>query len=186
MAPAPPWHVSAWFNAPQPLSLEGLRGRVIVLHAFQMLCPGCVSHSVPQAERVHRLLAADDVAVVGLHTVFEHHAAMTPVALQAFLHEYRVTHTVGVDAARPGEAVPATMHAYGMQGTPTLCLIDRTGRLRLQHFGRLDDMVIGAEIMALVHERGDNAAATLGKSRSDGIAGCAPSGCAVNRDERHS
>ena len=47
--PAPPLQVAQWFNTKQPLTLEGLRGRVVVLHAFQMLCPGCVQHAVPQS-----------------------------------------------------------------------------------------------------------------------------------------
>ena len=49
---APPWQVAQWFNTDKPLSLEALRGKVIVLEAFQMLCPGCVSHGLPQAVRV--------------------------------------------------------------------------------------------------------------------------------------
>lgn len=149
---APDWHVSQWFNTPVALDLAALRGKVVVLHAFQMLCPGCVSHGIPQAERIHRLFADEGVAVVGLHTVFEHHAAMQPVSLEAFLHEYRITHPVGVDLAVPGQPIPATMQRYRMQGTPTLILIDRAGRLRLQHFGRIDDLAAGAEIMRLVAE----------------------------------
>jgi hypothetical protein len=46
---------SLWLNAPQPVTLDDLLGRVVVLHAFQMLCPGCVSHGLPQALRIHRL-----------------------------------------------------------------------------------------------------------------------------------
>lgn len=149
---APAWQVSQWFNTEFPLELAGLRGRVIALHAFQMLCPGCVLHGVPQAERIHQLFAGEGVAVVGLHTVFEHHDAMQPVSLQAFLYEFRVTHPVGVDAATPGQRIPATMQAYGMQGTPTLVLIDRAGRIRRQHFGRLDDLTVGAEVMRLLGE----------------------------------
>ena len=150
--PAPAWQVSEWLNTDQPLSLERLRGKVIVLHAFQMLCPGCVGHGVPQAERVHRLFPRDEVAVIGLHTVFEHHEVMTPAALRVFLHEFGVTHPVAVDTAIPGDRIPATMQAYGMQGTPTLILIDRRGRLRLQQFGRLDDLALGAEVMRLARE----------------------------------
>jgi hypothetical protein len=149
---APAWQVSQWFNTEVSLDLAGLRGQVIALHAFQMLCPGCVLHGVPQAERIHQLFAGEGVAVVGLHTVFEHHDAMQPVSLQAFLHEFRVTHPVGVDAATPGQRIPATMRAYGMQGTPTLVLIDRAGRIRRQHFGRLDDLTVGAEVMRLIGE----------------------------------
>ncbi len=141
---APDWEVSQWFNTRSPLRLGQLRGRVVLLHAFQMLCPGCVSHGVPQAERVHREYAGQGVVVIGLHTVFEHHAAMMPVALEAFLHEYRVTHPVGVDVAgREGSPVPQSMRRYGLQGTPSLMLIDPAGRLRLHEFGRIDDLRLG-------------------------------------------
>jgi hypothetical protein len=146
------WQVEVWFNTQAPLKLSQLRGRVVLLHAFQMLCPGCVSHAVPQAERVHREYAELGVSVVGLHTVFEHHAAMTTVALEAFLHEYRVTHPVGVDAGVAGTPIPATMHRYGMQGTPTLILIDRDGKLRRQEFGGLDDLRLGIILGQLLAE----------------------------------
>ena len=86
---APPLIVSQWFNTDKPLSLEALRGKVVVIEAFQMLCPGCVSHALPQAQRVAAAFSTNDVAVIGLHTVFEHHEAMRPEALKAFLHEYR-------------------------------------------------------------------------------------------------
>jgi peroxiredoxin len=127
-APAPNWQVSQWLNTKVALDLAALRGRVVVLHAFQMPCPGCVTHGVPQAERMHRQFERSDVAVIGMHTVFEHHSAMTPEALQVFLQEFRITHPVGVDRAIDGDPVPATMRAYQMQGTPTLVLIDRQGR----------------------------------------------------------
>jgi hypothetical protein len=42
------------------------------------------------------------------------------------------------------------MEAYQMQGTPTLLLIDRAGRLRRQIFGHVPDLLLGAEIMRLV------------------------------------
>ena len=38
-SPAPELAVSEWFNTPVPLTLEALRGRVVLLHAFQLLCP---------------------------------------------------------------------------------------------------------------------------------------------------
>lgn len=151
---APSLQVSQWFNAAQPLSLEALRGRVVVLHAFQMLCPGCVAHGLPQAQALHRQFAGDEVAVLGLHTVFEHHEAMTPVALAAFLHEYRVAFPVGVDeAADDGSEIPKTMRAYGMRGTPTLVVIDRTGRQRMHAFGRVEDLAVGALIGRLLVAR---------------------------------
>lgn len=150
---APEWQTSHWFNSDRPLKLADLRGRVVVLHAFQMLCPGCVQHGVPQAQRVARLFDPSRVAVIGLHTVFEHHEAMTREALAAFIHEYRLSFPIGIDL--PGDAgpIPRTMAAYAMQGTPTLILIDRAGRLRKQRFGVEDDMQVGADIAFLLAER---------------------------------
>ncbi|MBI4754340.1 MAG: redoxin domain-containing protein [Betaproteobacteria bacterium] len=180
LAMAPGWQASQWFNTEQPLSLAQLRGKVVLLHAFQMLCPGCVSHGVPQAERVHRQYATEGVAVVGLHTVFEHHGAMTPVALEAFLHEYRVTHPVGVDMAVAGDPIPATMRRYGMQGTPTLILIDPAGRLRLQEFGRIDDLHLGVLIgRLLMVDRVLLETSQPTDHSGDRSDGCEEQGCAV-------
>lgn len=151
--PAPPWHTTEWFNSPAPLTLEGLRGRVILLHAFQMLCPGCVSRSLPQAKRVFRLFAGAPLSVVGLHTVFEHHEAMGSASLRAFLSEYEIHFPVGVDAPDPsGGSTPWTMSAYRMQGTPTMVLIDALGRVRRQAFGPHEDLLLGAEIQTLILE----------------------------------
>lgn len=146
--------VTRWFNAARPIRLAGLRGRTVVLHAFQMLCPGCVAHGLPQAERLHRLfLHRPDVAVIGLHSVFEHHAAMTPVALEAFIHEYRLTFPIGVDQPDDGEAVPVTMRRFGMRGTPTTIVIDRAGRIVQHAFGQVDDLALGLLVGSLAAQR---------------------------------
>ena len=153
---APGWSISRWLNADDGLTLASLRGRVVFLHAFQMLCPGCVQHAVPQSLKVAAAFAGTDLAVVGLHTVFEHHNVMGPEALAVYLHENRIAYPVGVDAYRDDDParhpLPLTMQAYAMQGTPTLCLIDRRGHLRQQRFGLIDDLRLGAEIATLLAE----------------------------------
>ena len=167
---APPWQVERWFNTERALTLESLRGKVVALEAFQMLCPGCVSHGLPQAQHIQAAFPPEHVAVVGLHTVFEHHAAMTPVSLEAFLHEYRIGFPVGVDLAGTDDPIPQTMRAYGMRGTPTLCLIDAQGRLRHQHFGQASDLLVGAQLATLVCEMqllaGGTAPSSAGPARS--------------------
>lgn len=147
--PLPEWTVERWFNAAEPLTLAGLRGKVVVIEAFQMLCPGCVAYGLPLAREIHDAFPSDSVAVIGLHTVFEHHAAMTPIALEAFLHEYRITFPVGVDAPGRG-ATPVTMARYGLRGTPTLLLLDRTGALIGRHFGHVSPLKLGSAIGALL------------------------------------
>ena len=156
MSETPTLHAAEWLNTDRPLTLADFHGRVLAVEAFQMLCPGCVSHGLPQAQRIAQTFRAGDVAVIGLHCVFEHHAAMTPVALRAFVHEYRIGFPVAVDRPGPG-SMPRTMAEWGLEGTPTLILFDRRGRMRARHFGSLSDMALGAEIMALLAE-GDDAA----------------------------
>lgn len=149
--PAPALAVSRWFNTEADITLADLRGRVVAIEAFQMLCPGCVSHGLPQAQRIEATFGAD-VTVLGLHTVFEHHDAMTPLSLEAFLHEYRIGFPVGVDAHDQPHGTPITMSHYQLRGTPSLILIDRSGRLRLNTFGRPDDLTIGATLARLIDE----------------------------------
>ena len=149
---APELQAESWLNTAAPLSLRQLRGKVIVIYAFQMLCPGCVSHGIPQAKTIRATFAEQDVAVIGLHSVFEHHAVMNRAALETFVHEYRIEFPVAIDQPSAHGPIPLTMEQYQLRGTPTLILIDRQGRLRLSHFGRADDMKVGALIGQLVAE----------------------------------
>ncbi len=149
---APELSVSEWLNTEKPLTLADFRGRPVLLHAFQMLCPGCVSHGTPQTQRAHDMFRNTDLQVIGLHTVFEHHAAMTPVSLKAFVHENRLTFPIGVDTAGVDSPIPATMASYGMRGTPTLIVIRRNGTVYHHGFGQQDDMAVGAMIAAVLGE----------------------------------
>jgi len=149
--PAPELAISRWFNTDDTPTLAGLRGEVVVIEAFQMLCPGCVSHGLPLAQRIHQTFG-DDLTVLGLHCVFEHHEAMTPVSLEAFLYEYRITFPVGVDAHDPGDTTPITMGRYQLRGTPSLVVVDRAGRIRVNALGRADDIVVGATLARLIDE----------------------------------
>lgn len=141
---APPLVVDRWFNSEQQITLESLRGRIVVLHAFQMLCPGCVSTAIPQARKLNEIAKSiDDLVILGIHTVFEHHAAMTPVSLEAFLHEYKITFPVAVDRPSADGPIPQTMAAYGFRGTPSTVIIDREGRIARHSFGAEDDLALG-------------------------------------------
>lgn len=149
---APELQVTQWFNTDLPIALADLHGRVVVIEAFQMLCPGCVSHGLPLAQRVAETFDSDDVVVLGLHTVFEHHAAQgTPEALAAFLDEYKIRFPVGLDTPSPEGGAPLTMRRYNLRGTPSMVLIDRNGEIRQQYIGAVPDLLLGAEIMALVN-----------------------------------
>lgn len=117
---APELQISDWLNTAQPLTLAALRGKVVVLHAFQMLCPGCVQFGIPLAQRMHETFDPKQVAVIGLHTVFEHHAVMNREALAVFIHEYKLHFPIGIDKPDAQHGIPLTMRAYNLQGTTSV------------------------------------------------------------------
>jgi AhpC/TSA family len=158
---APELLVQTWFNTDRPLLLSGLRGRVVVLAAFQVLCPNSIGGGIPQAQRIYETFEPKDVAVIGLHATFEHHDAFSPAVLKAFIHEYRLKFPIALDQPSPTSPIPHTMERYKMRGTPSLVLIDRHGLVRKHTFGPVDDLRIGAEIGALTQE-----ADTVALSRS--------------------
>lgn len=135
--------VEQWLNS-GPLSLADLRGRVVALHFFQMLCPGCIVHGLPQTQRLFNLLRGNEmVQIIAVHSVFEHHEVMTLEALQAFVYEFRYSFPIAVD--RPGidSPLPQTMQAYGVRGTPSWVLINPHGEIVANLFGQVSDLELG-------------------------------------------
>lgn len=178
-ASLPGWRVSQWFNTRSPIELLDLRGRVVLVHAFQMLCPACVAHGLPQARRVHEAFQGEEVTVIGLHTVFEHHEVMGPKALQAFIHEYQLPFAIGIDQEAEAGPLPLTIAQWGLRGTPSVVLLDRQGRLRLHRFGIVDDLVLGAAIGRLIAE-GRAAAQSEPQDRQGAVTteqACGDAGC---------
>lgn len=138
--------VSQWFNTPKPLTLSQLRGRPVFLHAFQLLCPGCVSEALPQVKRIEKTFGRTDLQIIGLHTVFEHHAAMSAVTLEAFIHEYRLASPIAIDLPDKYSDMPVTMRRFALRGTPSSVLIGRDGAILSHVFGVEDDLALGAKI----------------------------------------
>jgi peroxiredoxin len=154
---APELQVQTWFNTERPILLSALRGKVVVLVAFQVLCPKSVSSGIPQAQRIYETFEPGDVAVIGLHATFEHHDAVSPAVLKAFTQEYRLKFPIGLDQPNAAGPIPHTMERYKMRGTPSLVLIDKQGLVRKHAFGPVDDLRIGAEIGALTQESAEAA-----------------------------
>ncbi|MDT8364596.1 MAG: redoxin domain-containing protein [Nitrosomonas sp.] len=176
---APELQTAGWLNTAEPITLASLRGKVILIHAFQMLCPGCVQQGIPQTQRIFNEFDPDRVVVIGLHTVFEHHAVMTREALEVFAYEYRLRFPIGIDKPNERMVTPHTMTSYQMQGTPTTILIDRTGHLRLHQFGHVSDFLLGISIGTLLAEADDEEQAESIASTSSSNTGqtAAAGGC---------
>jgi thiol-disulfide isomerase/thioredoxin len=175
---APELQTSGWINTLESITLASLLGKVVVLHSFQMLCPGCVQVGIPQAQRIYEEFDPEKVAVIGLHTVFEHHSVMGKEALEVFVHEYRLRFPIGIDKyGDHDQRLPLTMHAYQMQGTPTLILIDKAGKLRLHKFGHISDLTLGYSIGTLLSEKIVSTDASIELQKNNDI--CDENGCKI-------
>lgn len=150
---APELETEAWFNSSWNLSLGEFLGKPVVLHAFQMLCPGCILHGLPQTQRLFDYFDPKEVQILGLHTVFEHHSAMQKNSLEAFVHEFRYKFPIGIDRVNPsGSQIPVTMERYDLKGTPSLVLIDKQGLIAKHYFGSISDLELGSEITKLIKQ----------------------------------
>lgn len=135
---ATPLQIEKWLNAPEGYSLDVNANKVKVIHAFQMLCPGCVYHGIPQTVELYQKLHDQGIEVVGLHTVFENHHAMGEESLKVFIKEWRLPFPVGIDQHANGKSLPETMREYQLQGTPSTIVIDQHGEVLVKYFGALD------------------------------------------------
>ncbi len=69
-APAPNIDVSKWAQG-SPTNLDQERGRVVMVSVFQVNCPGCFAHGLPEAKFISTRYGDRGVTVLGLATAFE-------------------------------------------------------------------------------------------------------------------
>lgn len=73
---APELEISAWLQGTAN-TLEELRGKVVLVTAFQVNCPGSFLHALPEAAHLHTAYAPMGLHVIGLATAFEDFAINT-------------------------------------------------------------------------------------------------------------
>lgn len=144
---------SHWYNVPRPVTATELQNKVVLLYAFQMLCPLCITEATPLMNRVHEQIRhRDDVTLIGLHTVFEDHEAQAPDPLAHYVARAGITFPVAIDAFEPGHDAPITMRRLLIIGTPSIISIDRAGSVRERLFGVPSEKALMARVERLAAE----------------------------------
>jgi hypothetical protein len=67
---APNLSVSEWIQG-KPTNIDKERGNVVLVEVFQVNCPGCFTHGIPQAIDMHVKYYQDGLRVLGVATAFE-------------------------------------------------------------------------------------------------------------------
>lgn len=118
-----------WFNTPgdRPLTLSGLRGRVVLVDFWTYSCINCI-RTLPYLKAWDAKYRKDGLTIVGVHTPefpFEREADNVEEAID--------TNGIGYPVAQDNEQ--ATWNAYANQYWPAEYFIDAQGRVRHVHFG---------------------------------------------------
>ena len=121
--------IAKWLNTPgdKPLSIAGLRGRVVLVDFWTYSCINC-QRSLPHVEAWNRAYAADGLTVIGVHTpefAFEHVISNVTQAAK----QLGVSYPIAIDNNY------ATWNAYENEYWPAEYLIDATGHVRHVDFG---------------------------------------------------
>lgn len=67
---APDIQVANWVQG-DPQNISSLPGRVVLVEVFQVNCPGCFVHALPQVLHLHQTYHDQGLTVIGLATAFE-------------------------------------------------------------------------------------------------------------------
>lgn len=142
--------IAAWLNGP-PLTMTGLRGRVVLVDFWTYSCINCL-RTLPCLRAWHRAYKENGLVIVGVHAPefnFERDLGNVKDAVARFGIEY----PVAVDNDH------ATWKAYRNRYWPAHYFIDAKGNIRYQHFGEGSCNRSEAVIRALLAETGAGAEA---------------------------
>ena len=126
---APELDVSEWIRG-NPTTLQALRGKVVLLDFFQIICPGCrIAHV--HIEEFQKRYEKHGLAVLGIAVAFEYLDSQKPDRIKAYVESKAFSYPVAID-----RNMTKTFAKYHSRGTPWCVLIDRSGKVRYMGFFR--------------------------------------------------
>jgi cytochrome c biogenesis protein CcdA/thiol-disulfide isomerase/thioredoxin len=149
LGPAPAFvGTQDWFNTPgnRPLTLAGLRGRVVLIDFWTYTCINCI-RTLPYLEAWDAKYRDKGLTIVGIESpefAFEKDAGNVEAAIKQFGIHYPVVQDNNL----------ATWNAWANQYWPADYLVDKTGQVRYVAFGEGDYTMTEAAIRALLAQAG--------------------------------
>ncbi len=128
--PAPSWKNTSWLNARTPLTLESLRGRVVLLNFWVFTCGNC-TRTIPSLVDFDDRYRDRGLTLIGIHTpefppyAGEHDRGNVARALK----EYEIGYANAQDNDYK------TWGLYGIRYWPSFVLIDKRGVVRYEGRG---------------------------------------------------
>jgi cytochrome c biogenesis protein CcdA/thiol-disulfide isomerase/thioredoxin len=150
-----------WLNTPggRPLSLDELRGRVVLIDFWTYTCINCL-RTLPQLRAWDARYRDDGLTIVGVHTpefTFERDLGNVERAVRRNRLHYAIAQDNSYD----------TWNAWGNQYWPAKYLIDAEGRVRYTHFGEGAYDETETAIRALLAEAGRERLGDMTRARTE-------------------
>jgi cytochrome c biogenesis protein CcdA/thiol-disulfide isomerase/thioredoxin len=149
-----------WFNTPddRPLTLEGLRGRVVLVDFWTYSCINCL-RTLPYLKAWDAKYRRDGLTIVGVHSPefpFEKDTSNVGAAIR--------TNGIRYPVAQDNDL--ATWDAWGNQYWPAEYFVDARGHVRFVHFGEGEYGRKEQVIRALLEEAGRTRLGTMTRTRA--------------------
>jgi cytochrome c biogenesis protein CcmG/thiol:disulfide interchange protein DsbE len=138
--PAPVFALSTLDGA--PVTLEGHRGKILVVNFWASWCyPACYEEA-PVLERNWRGYRDRGVVVLGVGIQDKREA------VEKFVNDFGLTFPIAQDLKG------SVSVDYGVYGVPETFFVDRQGRIRVKHVGAVTDDVFRKTVDGLLAEKG--------------------------------
>ena len=153
--------VTQWLNS-EPLTREGLRGKVVLVDFWTYSCINCI-RALPFVEAWHEKYRDQGLVVIGAHTPeFAFEKDLSNVGRE--VADLGLTYAIAVDNDY------AVWRAFANQYWPAHYFIDAMGNIRHTHFGEGDYDASERVIQELLAEAGATVAADLVAPEREGAA----------------
>jgi len=137
--------LNSWINS-EPLSLKGLRGKVVLVDFWTYSCINCI-RTLPHTAEWYKKYKDDGFVLLGIHSPeFEFEKDRDNVAEQ--VKNYKVEYPIALDNNH------STWRAFKNQYWPAHYLIDVEGNIRYTHFGEGNYAETESAIQQLLLEAG--------------------------------
>jgi thiol-disulfide isomerase/thioredoxin len=126
---APPFPTDIdWLNVENPLTIEGLQGKIVLLDFWTYGCINCI-HMIPVLEQLEQRFA-DELVVIGVHSAKFANEGQTD-NLRQIVQRYNLHHPVINDNNF------AVWQTYGARAWPTFMVIDPNGNVVASQSGEV-------------------------------------------------
>ncbi len=144
-----------WLNTLDPISIEKLRGHIVVLDFWTYCCLNCI-HMIPTLSRLEDEFRNEPVVFIGVHSAkFEEEQKHENI--EEAINRYGIRHPVIADDGMK------IWRAYGANAWPTIIVIDAKGNIAYRKSGEQTGSSLGSVIEMLLDKSKEGGA--LAKSR---------------------